>query len=61
MTDEDLDIDAPDAFTSEAECRARRDTRVIIGVDRHTHVCREIVDEESLHDGSHECTCGFQW
>ncbi len=61
MTGPDADVEAPDAFTSDNECWARKPTPVIIGVRPHTHVCREPVDIESLHHGPHECTCGFTW
>lgn len=60
MTDVEFSA-APDAFTHENECWARRKAPVVIGGPTHTHVCRELVDEQAHHDGPHHCTCGSEW
>ena len=61
MTAGDHDVETPDLFAPDSECRARRTARDIIGVSTHTHVCREPVDDHAHHDTAHECTCGYQW
>lgn len=61
MTDEDLEHEAPDAFTTEGECWAWKKVPGVIGASNHTHVCRELTDNEGHHEPPHRCGCGAEF
>lgn len=56
----DFEDTAVDAFTTTGECWAWKKAPSVIGGQQHTHICRELVDDENgTHDGKHHCTkCG---
>lgn len=65
MSDLDLDLDedhTPDGFDTDGECWAHQKARVPIGTPTHTHVCRELVDDDDgQHPGNHRCGCGVEF
>jgi hypothetical protein len=59
MTDtDDGELEVPDFYDPESECRAWRAKPAVIGADTHTHICRRYPE----HELPHVChSCGATW